>query len=609
MVNFVGYTGENNDVERMLNTLKHNVHHYENSWADSFCKLAALSCYTLPYENSITQPYVIDDLVIVADCRIDNREELAKLFNWNDFEQKADVEFIAEAFKIFGNRCSEKLLGDFVFVIYTISTQQLFIARDQLGVRTLYYSLVNQNLIFSTEIKGILAHSDVLQKWNEEFIAYDFSLVEYDKNLTLYKDIYLLPPGHCLEFKNSEISVTKYWDLSNIKNSKLTNQNEIEAEFKRLFFKAIKNRLRVIGNIGAEVSGGLDSTGISAVALEQMDNKDKMYTYSFGKTQEDLAQNIQSDDNDIVEELCAKYGITKNWVIMRDDSMSLKDIVDLQTNVLDEPEKNGVPTLSSYFLKHAYQNNVKVMFSGWGGDQAVTLTVSGFYDNLALKKKYIKLFKDINRKHKIVKAVPRFIWYALKNINSNRFKKLNQKLNRKFVNDNVLNNEINKKYKLYLQPSLRYHLKNKTNIQDYIIRNLMHYGIHNRTIMHVLLGKHFGVEYRFPMLDVPLIEFIYSLPIDAISYKGRTRYLFSKMIQPYVPAKTISVRKSRISTAPFSKMFTQKIFKDAMDLVQQNQSPEFYSYFNPSKISQFGKYPNENGREVKKLLFYSLKIK
>ena len=432
MVNFIGYTGDTNNVDKMLHTLKHNVYHHENSWQDSFCKLAALSCYTLPNEDKIPQPYAVEDWVVVADCRIDNREELAQVFKWDNFEDKADVEFIIEAFKIFGNQCCTHLIGDFVFVIYTISTRQIFAGRDHFGVRPLYYTLANNNLVFSTEIKGVLAHSEVVKQWNEEFIAYDFSLVEYDKNLTLYQGIQLVPPGHFLEFKNSQISCTKYWDLSQVKKTTLTNQQEIEAEFKRLFFKAVKNRLRCVGNLGSEVSGGLDSTGIAAVALEQMEDKHKMFTYSFGKTQEAVSQNLHADDNDIVEEMCLKYDVANNWVIMRDDAMNVQDIVDLQLNVLDEPENNGVPLLSSYFLKHAKDNGVKMMFSGWAGDQVVTNTVGGFYDNLALQKKYVSLFKDIHRKHNFIKTVPRFVWYAIKNIDSNsqlkRYKKLNKSL-------------------------------------------------------------------------------------------------------------------------------------------------------------------------------------
>ena len=148
------------------------------------------------------------------------------------------------------------------------------------------------------------------------------------------------------------------YDLKGIKGDKLIKSI---TEFKRLFFKAVKNRLRCIGNIGAEVSGGLDSTGIAAVALEQMDDRTKMFTYSFGKTQEELAKNLHKDDNDVVEEMCVKYGVANNWLIMRDDSLDLQDIINLQLNVLDEPDNNGVPLLSSYFLKQAKNKNKKAI--------------------------------------------------------------------------------------------------------------------------------------------------------------------------------------------------------------------------------------------------------
>lgn len=609
MLNFLGYTGDSSSIEPLFFSLQSNAFDRKNLWQNPNFKIAVSECFTLPQDILTPQPYIWDNYVLIADCRIDNREELAQIFNWEEVDTKADIEYIAQAFKLWGRDCAKKLLGDFVFLIYETQSEEILVFRDHFGVRPFYYCQKNNNLIFSSEIKGVLAHPLVEKKWNERFIAHDFSSVENPKNTTLYEGVLILPPASFLSFKNGELFIEKYWQLEDIPLKSRMDIGEIEKTITKLFFKAVKNRLRTSGNIGAEVSGGLDSTGIAAVALEQLEDKSKFYTYSFGKTTEDVQNNLHRDDNDIVADLCKKYGVERNWEIMREDTLQLKDLIYLLDKVYDEPDRNGVPLLSSYFIKKGAEKGVKVMFSGWAGDQIVTNTVSGFYDNYGLQKKYKQLWKDIRRKHSFYKAIPRTVWYAVKNLNSKRTLNFYSHQNKLTIQQNVLQSSVNEKYKLHLQPSLRYHLKNAINIQDYYKLNIGHFGIQQRTVHHFLTGKHYGVEYRFPMLDVLLIEFIYSLPLEYTAINGQPRYWFSKIIRPYVPAKTVNMRKSRFATAPFAPNFFSKIFQPAVDVALNNEADDFNRFFDKTKIQKFAQNSEENKRLVKVLLFYALKMK
>ena len=155
-----------------------------------------------------------DSLVITADARIDNREELCSLLGLKDkltFNQTPDSEFILAAYEKWGENCVEKLLGDFSFVIYDSIKKQLFCGRDHFGVKPLYYFLSDRLFVFGSEIKAILAIKEVPNCLNEVKIA-DFMLEMFeDKTRTFYQNIFRLPPAHTLIVNREEVRLKRYW--------------------------------------------------------------------------------------------------------------------------------------------------------------------------------------------------------------------------------------------------------------------------------------------------------------------------------------------------------------------------------------------------------------
>ena len=255
MSSIYGHTGNINANKLMSDALRHWSPDRENHFQNDEVLLGALELYKTPECSLTPQPYQYKNFVIVADCRIDNREELSKKLNINDISKHSDVEFILFAFEKYGKDCVNHLIGDFAFVIWNISTKELFAARDHMGVRPLYYSVVDGQLVFASEVKGILVYPKFEKKINEAYIAHHFSLVEYPTEFRMYENLFLLNAGHTLTFKDANISKEKYWHFGMQKVNVPSSRLDAEKEFERLFFRAVKDRLRTYRKLGAEVSG------------------------------------------------------------------------------------------------------------------------------------------------------------------------------------------------------------------------------------------------------------------------------------------------------------------------------------------------------------------
>ncbi len=565
MSSIYGYTGKKEAQKLMSNALRHWQPDRENFIEREAFTLGALELFKTPECPLVALPYAYKNFHIVADCRIDNREELAKELGVSDISKHSDIEFIARAYEKYGEDAPKKLKGDFAFVIWDESNQELFAATDHFGVRTLYYTELEDQLVFASEIKGILAYPNFKKEFNEAYIVGVFSALQIPIEETLYLNLFLLPAAHQFTFKNGKLSLKKYWQLGDTVVAIPATVAEQEAEFNRLAYQSVRSRLRSYRKIGGEVSGGLDSTGIAAAAMEILGKGHPFYSYCYGKPAVSEGEHDTKDDTHIVREMCKKYDIEQYFTVVNEKDLLPNDLLKIMCAVYDDVESNGVPLFTASFLPHAQKSDVGIMFSGWAGDQMVTDTCGGFPEALAYEKNYIGLWKDIFRRHNFIGSVARFLVYAIKCWNSKGFYNLNVAKQQEALKHFPLKKSFIEKYKLDTLPGLRYYLKSCTDIRTYHFRNLQHIGIQKRTCDHVLMGKHFKVDYRFPMLDLNFLEYINCLPFDTIAPKGKNRYLYKKFATPLVPQELLRVHKSRVATTPFAFAYMKEnlpYFKD-----------------------------------------------
>ncbi|MGN6477509.1 MAG: asparagine synthetase B family protein, partial [Flavipsychrobacter sp.] len=549
----VGFTGC--DVQALLLMFDKLLHWQPDraaQYLDENISLASLESYNTPESKYTPQPFAYQDIVIVADCRIDNRQELSKKMDLPLHHEAADIFFIAYAYKKWGKDCVKHLYGDFAFVIWDKSSQALFAARDHVGIKTLYYTIINGQFIFASEIKGILAYPGFRAEADDRYFVSSISGVhESSADSTPYTNIRMLSPGHFLEWHSGHLIVSRYWELG--RNVPPVNNNELIPRFRELLFESVKCRLRSPQGIGAEVSGGLDSTSIAAIAMEILGKGTPFYSFCYGKPQNERFD-ILGDDTHIVKDFCNKYNVADYLHIVNEADYPWSVAEDLLLNVYDEDETTKVPLLTGAFLPAAKSAGVKVILSGHGGDHVASNLARGFYMQNAIDKNYSRLWRNLHSEFGPWRGIPRLAYYAVRGLNGTAIEREIAKKSLRIAQDNGLRSEVIQKYNLQANPGA-VDLLSASNLQDKYIRNLRSNAAVKRAFYHDLVGTHFNVEYRFPLLDVRLIEFAMAIAPYVESKYGSQREFYRLVVKDLIPQQVWANRKSKVPTTPFIMAF------------------------------------------------------
>ena len=220
-------------------------------------------------------------LLIAADAILDNRKELFGRLQLPParFADMTDSELILLAYRRWGRRSPEYLVGDFAFMIWDADRRELFGARDLFGSRSLYYHRDNRRLAFSTTIEPLLALPGIPRKLNEEWLAEFMAIPEMfestDAEATPYLQIRQVPPGHAIVASEGQVSVASYGSLEPEEPLRLKSDREYEEAFREVVGEAVRCRLRTFREVSATLSGGLDSGTVAAFAATELRKEGK----------------------------------------------------------------------------------------------------------------------------------------------------------------------------------------------------------------------------------------------------------------------------------------------------------------------------------------------
>ena len=241
-------------------------------WVDGSIALGHQHFWVAPEDRAERQPLVdpVSERVISADVRLDNRAELFGSLGLAPESTRglSDTVLVLRAYRKWGVACVERLLGDFVFAIWDGAAQGLFVARDALGSRSVCYYLDARYLVAASEIAQILAHRAVHVHLNERKVADHLAFLFDDHEQTFYKNVYYLPPAHCLWVSAGTSRRWRYWELAPKPLLNYRRDEEYAEHFLALLRAAVRCRMRSSAPIGLSLSGGLDSTLLAALASE-----------------------------------------------------------------------------------------------------------------------------------------------------------------------------------------------------------------------------------------------------------------------------------------------------------------------------------------------------
>jgi asparagine synthase (glutamine-hydrolysing) len=298
---------------------------------------------------------------------IDLRDKLKK--KGHLFKTKTDTEVILHGYEEWGVECVNFLRGMFAIAIWDSEAQRLFLARDRLGIKPLYYSLESSRIIFSSELKAILVDETISRDLDLEALSDYLSLGYIPSPKTIFRNIKKLPAGHILVQDKRKTNIKQYWDISFQQHPDTS-----EKVFCRLILEKIEEavRIRLVSDVplGAFLSGGIDSSIVVAMMARLIESP--VVTNSIGFTHEkyselefadSVARNFKTDHY--------KYVVTPDAV----------DVVNRLSWHFDEPfaDSSAIPT---YYLSRMARQNVTVALSGDGGDENFAGYRRYYYDRL-----------------------------------------------------------------------------------------------------------------------------------------------------------------------------------------------------------------------------------
>ncbi|MBU4331849.1 asparagine synthase (glutamine-hydrolyzing) [Patescibacteria group bacterium] len=505
-------------------------------------------------------------LAIVFNGEIYNFKEIKKELSDYQFKSESDTEVILAAYDKWGKECLQKLNGIFAFAIWDKEKKELFLARDRVGVKPLYYYFKNDKFIFSSEIKAILEHSCVKREIDLEALNHYFRVLYVPGPLTMFKEIKKLEPGCYLSLKYGQVTIKRYWDIN--ERSDEANRSElryrgIQTNIQDLMLDAVGMQLVSDRPLGVFLSGGIDSTSVLGNMVKLGHRKIK--TFSVGFDVNDPNDKFNGDFN--LARQTAKHYNTEHHEI----KISAKDILENIEDVirhLDEPICNTTQ-VATYLLSKFAKEKVAVVLGGDGGDE-----LFGGYERYRLS--YVmskmgvlaKLGKLFGKNLDYPKGIERYAKFMFQDGNE-----VNRVLS-KGVNKARLTHDFykNKFEEIEKQIPLRQGFGGQGNKEtkgtndthgslkkdfekQFMMMDFKTWLVDESLMRTDKMTMAFGLEQRVPILDHRLVELAYQIPskMKLGILKNQTKLIWKQAMDEFLPEHVKKSAHKKVWLAPMSE--------------------------------------------------------
>jgi asparagine synthase (glutamine-hydrolysing) len=555
--------------------------------------------------NTGHQPISNEDgtVWIVFNGEIYNYQELRQHLQTkgHTFKTQTDTEVIVHLYEEFGESCVEQLRGMFAFAIWDERQKTLFMARDRVGIKPLYYWLTDKSLIFGSEIKAILADPEVKPEILPQMVDRFLTFYYVPGEETLFRNIHKLAPGSYMLVRHGKAKITQYWDLYFAP----TEQSIKEAEAKLLDLLDECVRMHMISDVpvGFLLSGGVDSTAMLGFAVGKTDRRLSSFTLGFS------AAGVV-DERPYATLAARRYGSEHHEMTI--SAREFADFLPKYAWHMEEPVCE--PTaIALYYVSQLASDFVKVLISGEGGDEAF----AGYpnYRNLLwlerlkaaagpLRGALSSIVSILNRtlrstqlqKYSPLINVPLDSYYYSRISNPNTF--FNSHSRDLYSSDFA--HLVNKEY------SVRVAKKYLTDGTARGLVNQMLYVDTKTALPDDLLLKADkmtmanSVELRVPLLDHKLLEFAAALPENFKVRGFTTKYIAKTALRKRVPQEILD-RKKVGFPVPYGAWLRTEL-KDMVHDVLLDRETLARGYFNRSCVENLIKEHSESERFPKEIL-------
>ncbi len=357
------------DPARMIATLRHRGPDGTGVFRSPLCALANARLSIIDLETG-DQPVTNEDesLWTVLNGEIFNFIELRAGLEGlgHRFRTRSDTEVIVHAYEEYGDRFVEHLSGQFALALWDVRRERLVLARDRVGIRPLFYARIGGRLLFASEVKAILAVAPEAAALDEQGLAQVFTFWGTVGERTVFQGIRSLPAGHCLSVERGAERLERYWDWTFPQGSGRTDLSLDEAaeRLHGLLREVVREQLRSDVPVGAYLSGGLDSSGIAALARERVG---ALQTFSI------TFEDPEFDESPYQRQMADALGVRHSTL-----RCSAEDIGNVFPDLIwhtETPVLRTAPAPLMLLSRHVHEQGFKVVLTGEGADE-----VFGGYD-------------------------------------------------------------------------------------------------------------------------------------------------------------------------------------------------------------------------------------
>lgn len=517
---------DKNDLERMTDIISHRGPDDFGYFIDAYTGLGHRRLSVIDLSKAASQPFCQDEYILVFNGEIFNYLELKALLYSEGvhFSTESDTEVLLKSYIFWGEDCIKRFNGMWSFVIYNTSDHSLFFSRDRYGIKPLYLYEDESAWYFSSEIKQFT----VLPSWKKE-INQDL-LIDFLKNGklnhtddTLFAHVKSIPAGAKGTIQKAEFRTEKYYSVSSmVKGSSVS-----EDDFNKSWKKAVQLRLRSDVPLGVSLSGGLDSTCITAVASQ---NSSGISSFSVVYDEGNISERKYVDD------ASRMYKTHKNVLSPQYNDLinNLRDVIWYQ----DQPIAS-TSVIAQYLLyKEHKQKDIVVSLSGQGADEIL----GGYYPF------YLPYFKDLIRAGKFIELI-----LAVTKIGLPLLQKRLKHGRPDYFNIAYNPTDIQSQHDSILEKSVYYVEKTLPLLLHYEDRSSMAHSI----------------ESRQPFLDHHFVKTCLSLPDAQIIKNGISKYMLRESMKSDIP-RSIYSRVDKLSYSTPQKRWFYENRADIVNIIKKS---------------------------------------
>ncbi|WP_211746776.1 asparagine synthase-related protein [Paenibacillus sp. Marseille-Q4541] len=583
-----------------------NHYHWDriHSWSDGHVFMSCHAQWVTPESIQEDLPFYEEEsgLAITADAILDNRLELfGKLDVPYDVRKRiTDSELILLAYEKWGEHAPKHLIGDFTFMIWDEKKERLFGARDVSGHRTFYYIQDAERFAFCSMISPLFKlpsfHKQLNEQWMAEFLAINGMFESYDIHATAYQNVKQIPPAHSITVSaRGMVSINRYEQLDQVQPLILNSDEEYEEAFREVFEEAVSSRLRTFKQVGAALSGGLDSGTVASFASPLLGRQGKTlqaYSYIPVSGFVDWTSNrLIADETPYIRSTVEHIGNIQEHYMDFAGKSPLSEVNEW-LSLVEMPYKFFDNSFwIRGFYEQAQKDDVGVLLTGARGNFTISWGPAlEYYAQLLRKGHLFHLAKELQLYSRQAE-VPRS--KLLPMIGSKAFPSIQTHFHKKKerpVLPELIHPDFAEKMQIY-SGSNRYITNTNTNLVDAVQarqEKFSNLSIANKNgATATKLSLRYGLLERDPTSDPRVVRFCLSVPLEQYVQKGRDRALLRRSMATRLPDKVRLNQSVRgIQPADWIQRIRPQWGEFRSELVKLSKDSSVSNYLNTAQIEK-----------------------